>query len=174
MRMTLPAAREIERPAQQDAAAAGRGETILIVEDEPDLLEVAVQMLKHLGYRTRAAGSGPPALAILRSEPQIDLLLTDVVMPGGMTGVELYDAAMEVRADLPVLFVSGHAAAALREIESRSMPFLPKPYTSATLAKAVARALAGAGTNGSRLVRRSPIETVSNATRTAGEEFTPK
>lgn len=95
--MYLPAATESERrttiPREKDHAAGGN-ETILVVEDNELVREHVSTQLGTLGYRVIAAGDGPQALVAIREHPEIDLLFTDIVMPGGMSGREL---AREVR-----------------------------------------------------------------------------
>ena len=84
------AAEDARREAMGEAIPRGRGETILVVEDEPDLRQVTVQQLEDLGYKTLQAPDGPLALEVLADNSGIDLLLSDVVLPGGMNGPEMY------------------------------------------------------------------------------------
>ncbi len=100
----------------QSAAASvpkGNGETILVVEDEPDVRNFAVEALGELGYRVLDAQDGSHALRILDSHREVELLLTDVGLPGGMNGRQLADEARRRRADLKVLFTSGYARNAI-------------------------------------------------------------
>lgn len=84
------------------------GETVLVVEDEPVVRSVVIEMLQDEGYRVLEAVDGPSGLAALRSEPNIDLLITDVGLPG-MNGRQLADQARETRSELKVLFITGYA-----------------------------------------------------------------
>ncbi|HEV8358426.1 MAG TPA: ATP-binding protein [Gemmatimonadales bacterium] len=124
----------------------GRGETILLVEDELSLRELTGGMLAELGYRVLEAPDGPDALAVLRREPRIDLLFTDMVLPGGLGGRELALRARRLRPELRVLFASGYAP----ELVAPGGPAVPadfllsKPYRLEEVARAVASALARA------------------------------
>jgi two-component system NtrC family sensor kinase len=92
--------------ARKDA----EGATILLVEDEPDVREVLAAEITNFGYRVMTASSGPEALSILDRDGEIDLLFSDVVMPGGMRGDELARRAREIRPGLKVLLTSGYPA----------------------------------------------------------------
>ena len=95
------------------SAVRGEGETILVVEDQADVREFAVEMLLELGYRVLDAPDGATALRQLDAEPGISLLFTDVGLPGGMNGRQLADEARRRRPDLKVLFTSGYARNAI-------------------------------------------------------------
>ena len=111
-------------------------ETVLIVDDEEDLAEIAAAVLEDLGYRVIVVNSGAKAMEILVGDEPIDLMLSDVVMPGGMSGYELADAAEHLRPAMRVCLVSGFtgdlANGAIRPNES--YPFLQKPYDNKSLA----------------------------------------
>jgi signal transduction histidine kinase len=93
-----------------ERSAQPRGhETILVVEDDPNLRLVVVRLLRGLGYVVREAENAAGALTVLAADPEIALLFTDVVMPGGMTGLELASAALDQRSDLKVLLTSGYS-----------------------------------------------------------------
>ena len=118
-------------------------ETIMVVEDDDDVRTYTVECLRELGYRVLEAHDGPAALRLLeRQEKPIDLLFTDVVMPG-MTGRELADQARELQPDLRVLYTSGYTRNAIvhggRLDEGVEM--IVKPFTFATLAEKVADVL---------------------------------
>ena len=119
-------------------------ETILIVDDETDLLQLAEAYLNDLGYRTLSASSGAEALAILEHENNIDLLFSDVVMPGGMNGYELAQqatllASSRNRPPLKVLLTSGFTSKAMKHSEMArfSNHLLGKPYRKETLAQRI-------------------------------------
>ena len=146
-------------PRSQDAALSSAAEqplladtsmsaaTILVVEDNPDVRAVAVRQLTELGYKVVEAPSGKAALDILKEDDhQIDLLFTDVVMPGGMTGDILASEARMTRPDLKVLFTSGfpqatamHNGGQTLEVVQGSM--LSKPYRKYELARRVRETL---------------------------------
>ncbi|CAN5364300.1 response regulator [soil metagenome] len=120
------------------AGAIGR-ETILVVEDDEALRTYAVEVLGELGYHTFSAANGAAALAVLEGEPDIDLLFTDVVMPGGMNGRQLADEAVRQRPGLKVLFTSGYTRNAIIH-HGRLDPgvnLISKPYTFADLSARV-------------------------------------
>jgi PAS domain S-box-containing protein len=99
----------MERVAAEAADAyAATGETVLVVEDEPVVRDVIVEMLQEQGYRVLEATDGPSGLRMLRLKERIDLLVTDVGLPG-MNGRQLADQARETRPDLKILFITGYA-----------------------------------------------------------------
>jgi CheY-like chemotaxis protein len=101
----------LERPG--DAPRAIGAETILVVEDDDALRAYTIEVLSELGYRIIAAPSAVAALDILDRGPQIDLLFTDVVMPGGVNGRQLADEAVRRRPGLRVLFTTGYTRNAI-------------------------------------------------------------
>lgn len=125
-------------------------ETILVVDDEDDLVSAAVSFLGSLGYRTVTAGGGRQALEALQRDTSIDLLFSDVVMPGGMDGYQLAIEAMKLRPDLRVLLTSGFtpkreelANGTRRLASDLSKSLLHKPYNMAELAIAVRQTIDG-------------------------------
>jgi CheY-like chemotaxis protein len=96
-----------------DAARAIGAESILVVEDDPPLRAYTVEILTELGYRVLEAPNGPAALALLDKNRDIDLLFTDIVMPGGMNGRQLADAAIRRQPGLKVLFTTGYTRNAI-------------------------------------------------------------
>ncbi|WP_454854594.1 PAS domain S-box protein [Rhizobium binxianense] len=138
-------------PAAQRAAGHGAGEggqekqaqpsiprgfeKILVVEDDPRVRRVAVSRLTDAGYEVVEAADGHQALACLEEHPDVALLFTDIVMPGGMTGDELAHIVRSVKPGIKVLFTSGYAEPAIagREL-ANSGSWLKKPYTARELA----------------------------------------
>ena len=134
---------EQKMPESVERTLPRGSETILIVDDEEALLDVSSRILTELGYRTLRASNGDRALAILQETPSIDLLFTDVVMPGSLNGLALAHAAREFHPGLKVLLTSGFTGKIPEADESgdlvRSM--LRKPYDSDDLAIYVRRVL---------------------------------
>ena len=116
---------------------AEKGETVLAVEDEPALLSSVVESLTDLGYHVLAARDAAEALERLRGEGRIDVLFSDIVMPGGMNGVQLAVEAGRLRPGLRVLLTSGYANEALVGDHSvpTDVPILTKPYRRDELAR---------------------------------------
>jgi signal transduction histidine kinase len=130
--------------AERDAAGReeqgrnGAGQTILVVDDEPSVRLFMVDTLRDSGYRVVDAADGSGALQILQSKAQIDLLVSDVGLPGNLNGRQVADAARASRAGLKILFVTGYAETlALREGDlDWGMEVITKPFaTSAFVAK---------------------------------------
>ncbi|MCB9959653.1 MAG: PAS domain S-box protein [Rhodospirillaceae bacterium] len=121
------------------AEPVGGRETILVTEDDPAVRDVAVELLSDLGYRVLAAENGPAALKLLRETPNIDLLFSDVVMPGGMNGVDLADQVHLERPAVKILFASGYTEAAATRLDSERFAgaLITKPYRREALAKRV-------------------------------------
>ncbi|HMP40229.1 MAG TPA: PAS domain S-box protein [Roseiflexaceae bacterium] len=122
----------------------GGHETILLVEDDEQVRQYARQQLISLGYIVLEAANGPEALAILHERDDIDLLFTDIVMPGGMSGRDLADAAYAIYPQLKVLYTSGYTENAIIH-QGRLDPgiqLLTKPYRRADLARKIREALA--------------------------------
>jgi CheY-like chemotaxis protein len=120
-----------EEPMSSGSPGKNRasGETVLVVEDEPVVRGVITEMLTNEGYRIMEATDGPSGLQILNQEIRIDLLVTDVGMPG-MNGREFADYAREVRPDLRILFVTGYAqsAAMAKGFLKPGMEMITKPF----------------------------------------------
>jgi CheY-like chemotaxis protein len=137
-----------QRAAAEDATPRG-DEIILVVEDNPNVRKTVLRQLQELGYQTIEAEHGRRALELVRDGLDYDLLLTDVVMPGGITGYQLADELRERRPDLRVLFTSGYTElAAPGEMDVCKGPLLSKPYRKQDLARMVRSALDGAGSSG--------------------------
>jgi CheY-like chemotaxis protein len=126
-------------------SVTGRGETLLVVEDESALRDVAGRILSGAGYRVLAADGGPQALELAAlHEGAIDLLVSDVVMPG-MLGKELAERLVHERPDTRVLYMSGYAQPVLaaQGTLDPGVALLEKPFTAADLLSAVRRRLDG-------------------------------
>lgn len=123
----------------------GKAETILVVEDDPAVRQLAVNMLRSLGYLTLEAGSARSALKILAEKPQVVLLFTDVVLPDGMNGIELAREAWRRRPDLEVLFTSGYSEHGQDQdgLLEDDINMLAKPYRKAELADKLRTMLSG-------------------------------
>ncbi|MBS1160883.1 MAG: hybrid sensor histidine kinase/response regulator [Proteobacteria bacterium] len=120
-------------------------ETILVVEDEADVRALVCRLLTGLGYRVLEAADGTAGLAMLQREAAIDLLFTDVVLPGGITGPELASAARRQRRAIKVLYTSGYTGNAIQHLDALATDFhlISKPYRIAELAHMVRRTLDG-------------------------------
>lgn len=125
------------------AAAASSQHTILLVEDEPDIRAYVAQQLRGLGYFVLEAGDAHSGRALLEQNPSISLLLTDVVLPHGVSGLALARQARELRPDLRVLLASGYSEQAFKEEGGTDLPLLKKPFRRRELADAVQQALLG-------------------------------
>ncbi|MFT9099117.1 MAG: response regulator [Zymomonas mobilis subsp. pomaceae] len=132
--------KQIEVSVEKSALLWGSGK-ILLVEDEETVRNVAGFGLKRQGYDVLTAENGEEALSLLKDNSKIDLLISDVVMPG-MDGPTLGSEARKLRPDLPVLFISGYAEEQLRRsISLEHVAFLPKPFSIQDLAIAVGKVL---------------------------------
>ncbi len=96
-------------PDLTDAPRAAEGQTVLVVDDEPTVRMLVMEVLEELGYAALEAADGASGLKILQSDARIDLLVTDVGLPGGMNGRQMADAARVGRPDLSILFITGYA-----------------------------------------------------------------
>lgn len=144
----LPRATEpprVPEPVLADAegtACMPRGhETVLVVEDEPNVRAVVVHLLKNLGYRVIEAESGPEALERLDETGEIDILFTDIVLPGGMNGHEVANEVLARRPSVRLLYTSGYAAGVTGEAGGVAGAFLSKPYEMKTLAGRIRKIL---------------------------------
>jgi CheY-like chemotaxis protein len=114
------------------------------VDDEPAVRMLIVEVLDELGYHSIEADDGPSALKILRSEIQIDMLISDVGLPGGTNGRQLADAARVSRPNLKVLFITGYAENAVIG-DGRLLPgmhVLTKPFAMDALARRIKHIIA--------------------------------
>jgi CheY-like chemotaxis protein len=125
---------EVDEP---NVPVRGNGETILVVEDEPDLLVLARRFLEELGYDVITAVNGADALTVAERTRKIDALLTDIVMPGGMNGRQLAAKLRAKRPGIPVLYMSGYADDDDRASDTVVAQIVAKPYERARLAAAL-------------------------------------
>lgn len=127
-------------------AQGGHGETVLVIDDETTVRMLVAEVLGDAGYHVIEAPDGPSGLEILRSDVRIDLLISDVGLPGGMNGRQVADAARETRPDLKVLFITGYAenAAVGNGLLAPGMEVLTKPFVMADLALKVHDMIEGA------------------------------
>ena len=107
----------------EKVSSAGK-EKILVVEDDPKVLRLTVTRLEELGYQVIEATNGPAAMDVLKRHEDIDLVLSDVVMPGGMTGFDVADQALALRPDLKILLATGYA----KGVEPRDAAFADSDY----------------------------------------------
>lgn len=121
-------------PSETTRQSNGRGETILVVEDNPEVKSVAVTLLEQLNYRAVAVENAKSALNVLATGTPIDLVFTDVMLPGDLDGVALAQAIAKRYPRIPVLLTSGYAKAMAGR---HGLPILRKPYQLAALAEAV-------------------------------------
>jgi len=122
-----------------DPMSAVSGETVLVVEDEVMIRVLMADVLIEAGYRVLEAGTGPAGVKVMESDERIDLLLTDVGLPGGLNGRQVADAGRVIRPGLKVLFVTGYAANAAigaGHLDNR-MEVLTKPFNTVELANRV-------------------------------------
>ncbi|MFK4488977.1 ATP-binding protein [Bradyrhizobium sp. USDA 336] len=116
---------------------------ILLVEDDNEVAALVSEMLGQLGYEVTLASSAAAALGALADGRPIDLIFSDIMMPGGMNGVELAREIRKRRSDIPILLTSGYAEASVHEAESAGIAILAKPYHIDELAAALAAAKSG-------------------------------
>jgi len=133
-----------------DAAFAGaahraqRGETVLVIEDEDSVRALVIELLNDLGYRALDAADGPAGLKLLQAGERIDLLITDVGLPG-MNGRQVAEAARALRPGLKVLFITGYAenTALAHGFLAPGMGLLVKPFAVEALAERVREMIGG-------------------------------
>ena len=142
----LPVSEDVETAVgerlQTEAAIAGEG-VVLVVEDDSILLRTTVASIRSIGYEPVFARDAGSALKVLAENRNVDLLFTDVVMPGGMNGMQLADEALRRNGSLKVLLTSGYPNHELARMNKRTIPFelIKKPYTKDELAAKLKDAL---------------------------------
>ncbi len=147
VQLYLPQAEAPVQPAAQEPAMGdpeAQGETVLVVEDDPDVRSLVISLLQRLGYNILEAGDSAEALAALRATSRIDLLLSDVVLPGGVSGPDLVEQVRHRYPGIKVLFMSGYPDAPHRRgplVENTEL--LGKPFGKRDLAQKVRAVLNG-------------------------------
>jgi two-component system CheB/CheR fusion protein len=126
------------------SSSESRGASVLVVDDDAAVRELLVSQLSAIGFRVHAAEDGKSALAVLDGTEPIDLVCTDIMMPGGITGYGVADAAVARRPGIRVMFVTGYAPSGRAHGQQRhpNAPMLCKPFHRAELAAAVLEVLA--------------------------------
>jgi PAS domain S-box-containing protein len=126
------------------SAVTGNEKIVLLVEDDPDVRIVTAAQLKQLGYKVHAVANGVEAIDVIASPADIDITLTDIVLPGGLDGVALVKEAMRTRPHMGVLCMSGYdpTQSHLKWLEVQNIELLEKPFSSTQLAQALDNALA--------------------------------
>jgi PAS domain S-box-containing protein len=135
---------QVFEPAEgAEGAQRGEGETVLVVDDEPSVRLLINEVLQELGYTVLEAENGASGLRILESGRRVDLLVTDVGLPGGMNGRQLADAALVTRPHLKILFITGYAEnAVLSRGLATGMHILTKPFSLDTLGRRIREIIA--------------------------------
>ena len=133
------------QPPAPAAVSASRKPIVLVVEDNPNVRDVAAAMIEDMGYDVIMASNGVEGLKAIEERPEIDLVLSDVIMAGGLNGPEMALKALSVRPELKVLFMSGYAPGSLRQMQQElpnAIDLVNKPFTRNDLTEKVKAALA--------------------------------
>jgi PAS domain S-box-containing protein len=139
------AEREVAPADLSDAPRAENGETVLVVDDEPSVRMLVTDVLEELGYLAIEAGDGAAGLKVLQSDVRVDLLVSDVGLPGGMNGRQMADVARVVRPDLKILFITGYAENAVVDGGNLDpgMHVMTKPFAMEALATRIRSLIEG-------------------------------
>jgi two-component system NtrC family sensor kinase len=138
----LPCTQELPAPSiarAEPEAAPRRAGTVLVVEDSPEVGEVATAYLQQLGYMVKQVGGAKEALELIGNDPKIDLVFSDIVMPGGMNGLELGQAIRQRYPAMPVLLATGYSDS-VRDAVEQGFVVLQKPFDLAALHQALREA----------------------------------
>jgi len=149
----IPKQPDADERGSDEAEAASIG-SVLLVDDDEEVAALVGEMLEHLGYRVTHAASATDALSALQNGCKVDIVFSDIMMPGGMNGVEL---AREIRTralGVPVLLTSGYAEAAQQSAAAEGVHVLAKPYRLEDLATALREAIDGAAQSPHGQLRR--------------------
>jgi len=142
----LPRAKEQGASAERSTTGvvrSSKGETVLVVEDDDRVRRLTCMRLKELGYRTQEVPNAPAALAVLAQAPGIDLVFSDQVMPGGMSGLDLAEIIREKYPRTRVVLTSGYSADLIgrERVDKLGLKILRKPYQQSQLARIMREAL---------------------------------
>jgi len=144
-RATQTAAEADEEDAARGAmvpdAMRGGGRTVLVVDDNPEVAALACSLLEELGYRTRHAASAAATLAVIEEGGRVDMVFSDVMMPGGMNGVELAAVLHRIRPGLPIVLTTGYSEQIAKSGPPPGVETLLKPYQMQEVAAALDRAM---------------------------------
>ncbi|MBL8908518.1 MAG: response regulator [Rhizobiales bacterium] len=140
----IPVEAILTEAAPDSATVADHAPVVLVVEDNEAVREVAAAMISEMGIETLQAANGPEGLQLIEQRSDIDLILSDVIMAGGMNGPELAKRARKLNPQLKILFMSGYAPGSVRQIQGLPEPveLVNKPFTRSDLTDKVRRALA--------------------------------
>jgi CheY-like chemotaxis protein len=127
--------RDADEPGSEEADAASRRASLLVVDDEPEVRRMLAETLEDLGHDVTTASEGREALAVME-ERSFDLLLLDFAMPG-MNGAQVAEAARRLRPGQKLIFVTGYAETAAIEAAAQDAPILRKPFRTSEVARAV-------------------------------------
>ena len=132
----------VESPTRE-AHPRGQNESVLVIEDDPDVRKLSIRMLTGLGYQVTAVQHVAAAKDVLATDQVIDLVLSDVVLPGGVSGPEYAEEISATRSDLKFVFMSGYSAEAAKQngLLNSDKIFLSKPFQTRQLASALRAAL---------------------------------
>lgn len=130
-----------EEPVERLPQPTGFGQRIFVVEDEENLLEMLTGVITSLGYTVSSARSGKEALEVLKKDASFDLLLTDIVMPGGIGGFELARQVSKLQPDMAIIYMSGYTGFSEAEMGEIVAPMIQKPSPPNELAEALQKAL---------------------------------
>ena len=147
IRLLLPSGSsegKLEGPVVDLPIHKGTGESILIVEDDVELRRIMAELVRSLGYSIEVAGSGRQALQMFGAGFECDLLLTDIVMPGGIGGFELGEQVRAIRPRMPIVYMSGYTGFTEAEMGSAIGRFVQKPCSPSELSDAIAAGLRSA------------------------------
>jgi PAS domain S-box-containing protein len=133
--------KKIDEPYDNGKDGADSNTSVLVVEDNDDVRELAESVLTSAGYAVQTAASGEQALDLVKGGVRVDLLFTDVIMPGGMNGLELVEKLRQQRPELPVLVTTGYMDELPARERSRGLDILAKPYRHEALLERVRAAL---------------------------------
>jgi len=144
--LLLPRSTQEVQPAAEPLAQVGKAEPrcdlrVLVVEDEPAVAEALVEMLAQLGHRGTSVATVASALAQLAGTEPTDLVVSDLLLPGGDSGLDLARAVRERNLGVPVILTSGYGGAMTQRLSTMNLPFLRKPYHIDALRQAIAAAV---------------------------------